>query len=503
MSLPESFNPRTNPELALQTYEYFGGDQDRATHRAAFARGESAHHIMQYPKLRHAIIDPIVGALEAKHVLVVEQYGEASATASSVEYRLEEARFLVDAVELNHAKSAHDQQVVASRFSVRNEQLYGRGDTHHVAELWHDVIAAYGDTTDSRVASLWHQLADGFEFVAGDGEVVQIPPLNMPASQAGAPKLAMDVSNALRKEWCLFAGPLTEAHALMSDVIAAESGMSLSYDQDTIVFSGQRLYTAFCLGAVGIAEICATEPYGVEADPSATAASWQTADHNIRVGLNRSHVAGRSGLIRGVLSHESTHGLKAAQGAMSDEPALATGVFTRNTQGNWVSYLDYEEGNNLLGEQLLGASASVEPVKQAVYQLMVYMAQQLGYNDRQIQETYARLMVIEILCRQPGRDIREATEQANTFAAEKLERILRGAPTSPFVSVDGSSLVYTKDLAYRRGYRTAVNFWNAVGQDARSSNNPQQHVHDIFVWQNRGKIDPSEPAQARLIANSV
>lgn len=496
MSLPEAFNPRSNPELALQTYEYFGGDLDRAQSRSNFIQGVDSHLRLAYPKLTHEAVDPLITNLQHKLGIAEDIYGDDSATASSIRYRLEEAEFLDTAVELN---AGHTQ--LAPHFYAANEALYGSVDESMVGELWHDFVEAYAGarTTDTSVARLWDELDQGFSIVLANGEPVTVPSLCLPTAEAGTHALSDAAASYLANEWRLFAAPLMEARALTADIIAAELGLDYPYDIDNVSFSGNRLQTAFKIGATSLSEVYHIHQFSVESEPAATAANWQTSKHAVIIGLARSSHAGRYPIVGGVLAHESTHAVKAAQGANSDEPALATGVFTTRADGTWVNYLDYEEGNNILGERLLSVGKASEPARQAIFDLMLYMLQVCGYDDRQVFETYTRIMAIEMLVKNPRDDEANILAMAGEFTAEKLERLLRGTPTHPQIRLGRAALAYSKDLAYRRGYRTAVNFWNNQAEIAHTLTNPQQHIHDIFVKQNMGKIDPSEPKQATLV----
>lgn len=157
----------------------------------------------------------------------------------------------------------------------------------------------------------------------------------------------------LDKELRLFRGPLPEAQALVADIIAAEQGKELGYDEKEIVFSGKRLYDAFVIGAIGLSETMGIPEFNVVLDPNGSAASWESGQQAVVIGVNRSAGMGASRKVTRTVIHEAIHATKSVQGAMSGEPALSTGVFTQDEYGNWVSYLDYEEGNNSTSEKLL------------------------------------------------------------------------------------------------------------------------------------------------------
>jgi hypothetical protein len=462
---------------------------------------------MQYPLLTQERVDVVRAVLETKYHQARNVYGEYSVTASSVRYRMQEADFLHSAVALNkpqepfvYEASTQTERTI-NQFAAANRQLYGESQLDLVGELWHDVVFAYADNDDTRVEHLWDELSDGFRFVSNTGVVVDVPGLEIPIALHGPESLDQATVLMLRKEWQLFAAPLAEARALVADMILAESedGDGPRIPQD-IYFTSKRLYQAFCLGAVGIGEINQLDAYGVAIDESGTSASWQSAQLQVVIGANRSKHSSKYGFILPLLTHESTHAIKTLQGALSDdEPALATGVFTQAVDGNWTSYLDYEEGNNMIGEKLLAGETELGVARKAVYQLMCDLIQRQGYNDRQVFETYWRVVAIEILSKSPDTDLAEATSLAKHFVAEKLERILRGVPTLDPPHTDGARLIYTKDLAYMNGQQRAVRFWNQQGSRALTAQDPQAYLHEVFQAQNKGHIDPSDGVQAKLI----
>jgi len=500
MSLPEAFNPRVKPELALQTYEYFGGDPHRAVAIDRFVAGNDTHLRMEYPLLTREAAELLVSSLADSHARAEREYGEGSATATSVQYRLEEAQFLGIAASI-YRQQAQDRLIANDRlnsFAKANDRLYGAPTEESLIEGLVEASAAYRDNDDPRVRQLWAELFHGQEVVLQNQERVYMPSIGSIIPLVRPETLTPAVSDMLRREWRLFAGPFVEAHSLVAEMIAVERGMKPDYDKKDIAFEGRHLYQAFRIGSLMMAQIADIEPFAVELDPNGSVASWQTARHAIVVGQKRATSMSCS-TARGVLAHEATHGYKAAMGSQSHEPALATGVFTVDSKGRWVSYLDFEEGNNRLGEQVLREDEPEKPVVRHAYPIIAGLVYHRGYDDRQVFETYKRLRAIELLSHSPELTLDKAMQRAGVLAASKVQRLFRGTPIGSRLSAEGRALLYTKDLGYQRGTKKAIAFWNRVGRIAEQATDPQAHIHEVFERQNQGKVDPSEPDQAKLV----
>lgn len=125
----EAFHPLNYPSLALQTYESFGGDSNRAHYKEEFSSGQSTHLKMDYPRLSDVSqFDEIKNELNGRLELAIATFGEDSATVSSIRYRLEEADFLKAAQVLNNSKTPEERQQAATDFVAMSERLYGKPD---------------------------------------------------------------------------------------------------------------------------------------------------------------------------------------------------------------------------------------------------------------------------------------------------------------------------------------------------------------------------------------
>jgi hypothetical protein len=219
----------------------------------------------------------------------------------------------------------------------------------------------------------------------------------------------------------------------------------------------------------------------------------------IKIGENRDPEMSRWKKVNGTMPHEATHAIKSVQGRMQNEPALSTGVFTRNESGDWVSYLEYEEGSNKIGESLLMDDLEAETVEDDyVYHIMSTLVYR-GMDDRQVAEIIKKLILIDRLTQDPALEIESQKNPIAGLTTTKLARIFRGTPCRVDIRVDGHMPIYTKDLGYFFGNLIAIKSWNDVAKIAMQSAEPQQTFHQEFERRNKGKFDPSEPTQNQLV----
>lgn len=502
------FDVRLHPDLALQTYEYFGSDSNRGQAKVEFANGETYHLQMQYPRLEPSVIDVLEGSLKERRQIALETFGDESLTVSSIDNRLEEVEFLKIAYVLNSAtfESEEDAQEVAEDFVEATEQLYGKPDQGLVDSILGTIRARY-DSDDAEVKKLWDELESGFEVELLDGTSVSVPSLSFPDKYAEIPTLSAEAKKMLRKEWVLFGGVLVEAQSIMSDIIASKMGLSDNYTNQEINFDGPNLAKLFKLGAVGLAEVLDTEPFNVVVDEHGSVASWDSGKQAVIIGANRPSSMGKWDKIRGTTAHEATHGIKSVNGLKSGEPSLSSGVFTRGDDGSWVSYLDFEEGNNKLGESLimnedLESGVASETVENDYLYTIVAGLVYRGLDDRKVAEVMKKLLLIERRIKDPGLDIESAEKSVSELIATKVERMFRGTNTASEILVDGHVPIFTKDLAYMAGTLEAIEFWNTKAEEAAKTDNPQEYIHHVFNVQNMGKINPLDPKQYKIAEES-
>lgn len=497
----EDFHPLNYPSLALQTYESFGGDPNRSNYKDEFSSGISTHLKMDYPRLSDVSqFDEITNELKDRLGLAIATFGEDSATVSSIRYRLEEVDFLRVAHTFNNQESAEVRQQVAIDFVAMSERLYGKPD-QDLADSILGTLKQNSNLDNPYVSELWRQVEQGFSVTLPNGQTIEVNGVAIPVDFKELPKLSNDAEMMLDKEWRLFRGPLVEAQALVADIVAAEQGESIDYDGREIVYSGKRLHDAFVLGAIGLSEIMGIDRFNVVLDPNGSAASWESGQQAVVIGANRNSVMGATRKVKGTMPHEGTHAVKSVQGAISTEPALSTGVFTKDEHGNWVSYLDYEEGNNKLGESLLMSNdESVAKITEyreyTVMSALVYR----GFDDRQVKEVMSKIATAVTLSDNSDLDTILLEGAVKNDFTTQIERLFRGTPCDPTLLVDGHMPIFTKDTAYDRGeLLKAIPYWNKVSQEALQMPAPQLYFHNEFMRQNRGKIDPSDSHQSALI----
>jgi hypothetical protein len=497
----EAFHPLNYPSLALQTYESFGADPNRARSKVDFALGRSVHLKMEYPKLVDAeYFDAAETELKDRLELALTTFGEDSVTVSSIRYRLEEVEFLRVSQRLNNPDLVEERQANAEKFVELSEKLYGKPD-HELANSMLGTAKRNSNLADPRIAALWGEIENGFSTTLWCGEVVEVGAVVVPDEFEELPSLSPEAVEMLHKEWKLFRGALVEAQALVQDIIAAEKGSGIDYDKNEVVFSGKRLHDVFVLGAIGLAEILGIDKFSVILDPNGSSASWESKDQAIVVGANRSASMGANSRVTGTTPHESMHAVKSVNGAKSGEPALSTGVFTKDENGNWICYLDYEEGNNKIGEFVLSDEDIPETMQHDYVYSVVSSLAYKGFDDRQISEVMKKLVLIEKLSKNPDIEVHVAEAEIAEDVTARIERVFRGTPCDPQLRVNGNMPIFTKDTAYNRGYYSkAVPYWNEVAKWAIATEDPQAALHQEFVRQNKGKADFSDPGQSALIA---
>ncbi|MDQ2972989.1 MAG: hypothetical protein M3Q79_00720 [bacterium] len=515
------FDPRIHPELTLQTYESFAGGPERKADREAFANGDTYHLEMTYPELSEEI------AADKKHIVkglrnkAVEAYGAESLTVSSIDYRILETDFLASAARLNALSEGADTEALqaeADKFVELTEALYGKPDQKIVDDMLFDLKKRY-TTKDARVQALWEEVEAGFTTHLSDGTEVQVPALIIPTEGEPLPALSEQAAVLLEQEWKLAFPAVVEARGVVGDIIASSEDLDINYKPEDIIFSGIRTAQLFRMAADGIAHQHRSQPFDVIEKENGTTASWDSSRQAIIIGLQRSPEAGKWGPIRKVGVHESMHGLKSSNGLNSGEPAMATGVFSKNPDGSYTDYLTFEEGNNKLGESVVGYIDDEDEILQSRYNL--YLMAGLvygGLNDRQAKEVFGKLVSIERLSLKPELDEKQIEAGTARSSANKVERLFRGTPTTEEVLVDGHKPIFTKDIAYYKGTVIATEFWNGVAESAldlgqtaydeviangenialaekQKRLTTREYFRKIFEIQCQGKIDPTNEQQ--------
>ena len=497
----DAFHPLNYPSLALQTYESFGADPNRARSKVDFAMGRSVHLKMEYPKLIDTeYFDAVETELRDRLDIALTTLGEDSVTVSSIRYRLEEVEFLRVSQKLNDPSLDEERQANAVKFVELSEKLYGKPD-HELVDSMLGTAKRNSNLADPRIAALWGEIENGFSTTLWCGEVVEVGAVVVPDEFEELPSLSPEAVEMLRKEWKLFRGTLIEAQALTQDIIAAEQGQGIDFNRKEIVFSGKRLHDAFVLGAISLAETMGIDEFSVRLDPNGSSASWESKDQAVVVGANRSASMGSDSKVTGTLPHEAMHAVKSVNGAKSGEPALSTGVFTKDKNGNWICYLDYEEGNNKIGESVLSNEDIPETMQHDYIYSVISSLAYKGFDDRQIAEVMKKLVLIEQLSKNPNIEVHVAEAEIAEDVAARIERVFRGTPCDLKLRVKGNMPIFTKDTAYNRGYYSkAVPYWNEVAKWALATEDPQVAMHEEFERQTKGKADFSDTVQSALIA---
>ncbi len=408
-----------------------------------------------------------------------------------------EAEFLQVVAQLNILASGSDEdalQQASDRYVQLNDQLYGKPDQRVINSMLAVLRHRYTND-DPRVQNLWDQLESGFSMQLANGDQVTVPALVIPQETSlQIPQLSDQAKTLLAAEWKLMFPAIVEARGVLGDVIAAGQGLEIDYDPNNIAFEGIRTAHMFRMATEGIALQHSVAPFNVEQKEHRATASWESDRQAVVVGMDGTKTWGAV-LKTGV--HESMHGLKSSNGLQSGEPAMATGVFSRNPDGSYTDYLTFEEGNNKLGEMVISGGIKDENVLESGYNLyllagLIYM----GLDDRQAKEVFEKLTIIERLSLQPTDvELSKLQQDAAKTVTRKLERLIRSSPANANVITDGHIPIFTKDIAYFKGSLIATEFWNQVATDAASQPNPREYFHEIFEVQAQGKVDPTDAVQ--------
>lgn len=478
--------PTPADSLGLQTYEFFGGGDQRQERIRQFATGLVVQVELDYPELFSDEVDKHVRNLCG----VVSPEGVGGIYSATPEYRLGEAYLLKAAQRLNDRVRPVGQSEIDS-FQELNEAIYGKPDVlimkQILSHIWESLYQKRVNITDPII----RELETGSIFTAENGESVEVPPLPRPNAKAAEADNLPELN--------------PEALQWLKDTLESEfSSVKLVFDEyfaeNILKREDTKMHPAdivemFHLGinALGLEEV------GVIEKADATALSWSSADGAVVIGMRRAPIESVDQLM-GVFIHEvGVHGRRYQHGKFLGDDSLANGLFTEANTGEDPSYLTFEEGLGAVLQRVADGTNDIWSTKHSgIWGYLNIGLAHMGWSPRQIQEVTSRALVV--LQSKDGQA--ELTETAKNTARKKsaayLIRVFRGTPADEVLqTTEGITLHYAKDLAYTAGKFKAVNTLNYIATLPEAKRNE--------AWQHlfSGKFDPTNSRQSAYVESVV
>lgn len=482
--------PLKNPEkfispsdsLALQTYEYFAGGDERSENTEDFTQGKTLQPKLDYPSLSSSSIDRHIQNLTI--LLPENSLSETdSPVSASVEYRLAEAYFLKTSEKLNNPLGSISQEQV-DYFQKMNQEIYGEPDMEifntMLNFIWQNLEQKRGPATDKIVS----ELETGFTFESENGERLEIPALPSPQSIEATttlPELTPEASEWVRSK-------------ILEEIAPAKTAIEEYYTKEIEPREDKAIYPEDMIvllqigkNALGLGDV------EVIANTNATALSWSSADSAIVVGMKRKPFTDVNSLL-GVFAHEvMVHGRRYINGKNLGDESLANGLFTEADEGEDPSYLTFEEGlATMIQNATLGKGETWNIASMGHY-LNIVLAH-MGWSPRQIQEVMYRIRTVLKLDSKTETLDRSIVEKSKQEATTGIVRVFRGTPTDKELRTSsGVTLHYAKDLAYASGRVKAMKHLNEIVMLPEDQRNE--------AWQKlfQGKFDPTNHHQSAYL----
>lgn len=486
-SLIEVLDPRNTPEMAFQSYEKLGGDQNyRAQQRKAFLEGEIMQPVLDYPYVREEELKDMLPILQDV-LSVADGLSDKVARGAvwgSAGYRMAEIYWLLSSERLGriHPRlSVTEIDVLAADVQDKNEQLYGTPERviseAVLAETWAQVK---DKQLGGEAPRILQELANGTTVRIAD-EDVQIDPLAGSGSER-LPEIPEDLLLALNEK----------LHTDYADVV----DLVWDYWNDIINRpDGERAFTPHDMFDLFKAVHAARDPenssgVGVVFDPGATALSWETPLMSVKVGGMRSPIKSPE-IMLGKIYHEYlVHGGRAVAGLQTSLPVLGTGLYTEADTGELTDYLTFEEG--------LASLCEIAPLPEgdrgwSSSNMERYMAINLAYEGKDFRQIYEVAWRVRVLMNaKNGTDVSEVDiAKAQSLSYASVVRIFRGTPMDmPRSAADGTPriLTFNKDLVYLKGKLQMIEYWKRVDKDPEKL--------DILF---KAKFDPLNKRQLELV----
>lgn len=461
--------------LAFQSYELFEGNGERAAQLEAFRTGETMQLCIDtsYSMLGHGVTGTLQQHRKNLETISVANHDPVAGTP---EFRLAEVYFVQALREM--ASGGQSNQTTIDHLQVMNRELYGEIDEPLASTMLHRVWAEIEKKQDvPELASIISELQDGFTFSAGDGTVLEIPPLPQPAQEAKPlPRIDDEVFAWIQAKLESELQPARLAlETYYHEVVASREVPE--FVPDDVIASFRQAVAA--LGYEGIR---------IVPGENSTILAWSSEEGAVKVGLKRRNIRSVDELL-GLFTHEAyVHGLRHVRGA---DEHLRNGLFTLADVGEQPDYLTFEEG---LAATLQGATAG----KRESWQMSgmrnyiaIFLAEK-GFDSRQAHEVIKRLNLIYSY--KPGNE-EEQLATAERMSLTSVVRVFRGTPASKsYRASDGSVLHFGKDKAYAAGKLRAINYLNDF------ENMSEEERNEAWSMLTSAKFDPTNKTQQAYIA---
>lgn len=476
-NLFEKAKPKNTPAVALQTYEYFDGNNiHREAVKKAFISGETDSLGLDYPKLsadyteEGRSVDESVADLEylmcecdeliSGYRLYLydssakEKINNLLILKDSIEFRLMEAYYLKVCVDLNSVDFSEpltkDTQDLINLHSLLASKLYGETTVELKDEILGEVAYLVGQKDlYPGMQEIFDQVNNG-EFGLPTGLLIYSSNNRLPA------KLDRETLNELQHSLMGIYSKEYEVIEQYHNRINPNSKKEGSGG----VFSPKDIFEVF-----KDLNILSGNKIEIIFDEFAKATAWSTSRGAIIVGGIRAPIKSVDGILA-LWSHEYGVHAKAALRGREIHPSFEAGVyvpFSIDFSGRKdvvaSDYLTYEEGLGSVLQGIIGkgenyAEWSAADIEKA---LVVALAQHHGLNQRQIFEIIWRIRAL-LTCK-PNQEMNEVEiNKCKNASYTSLVRIFRGTPSSQIcVDADGRVLVHTKDLAYLFGKVRVIN----------------------------------------------
>lgn len=216
-------------------------------------------------------------------------------------------------------------------------------------------------------------------------------------------------------------------------------------------------------------------------DSDGTSLSVNTANRKIKIASRREAASAQD--TRGLIAHELlVHALRGKNGYKTGNKKLATGL---------AGYLDAEEGLGILAEEAVNGK-----LPEKAYDRYVDIALALGTIDG-VQRTRKEVFQISFARQLVREQVKGTFKEAGLMFLERkvwghVDRIYRGGPGD---SLGSKQAVFTKDIAYYRGYKQMARYITkqmAIGKSAP----------EIFNYLSQAKFDPENPQHIKYLAET-
>lgn len=487
--LKERLNPRYTLEMGFQSYEKLAGDGEyRDQQRQAFFDGDIRNPRLDYPLLDEQELQQSISKLEPliEQAETLQDEMASNAVRSSVAYRMNEMHWLIEAANLNRlAEENPDSEAFtdsATRYQEMNEQLYGTPETELSQQVYGEIIGqANSKQLHPSAEKILIELRHGTTINAA-GEEITIRPLPYEGEEC-LPQLDKQTLAPLKE---VLQEDFQDAFTLVDDYWQEVAQPRAEASGETPQFSREDMKVLFTelhnqRDPEGLSGIQIIE------DENATQLAWDSQTMSVKVGGKRAPIKTPTVMAAKLIHEYGVHGQRTVNGAKSDLPVLATGLFTEASEGERPDYLTFEEGLASLSEITVDDSFD----KWRPQDVDKYLCTSLAYEGRDFREIYeTSWRARALMAVGDGEELsEEIVKKQQKQAYLSTVRVLRGTPTEQSGGEDKPVLTFNKDLAYLQGKADAVRYLEQAGDDKTA-------IRRLFA----GKFDPNNATQNELAA---